>query len=459
MNLIEKVLVLSHRLPPQFCDGLNRRSFLRAGGMAMGGLTLPELLRAQGENRHRLGHKACIMIFLAGGPPHQDMFDLKPEAPSEIRGEFSPISTNLPGVQICEHLPQLASRMDRYSLIRSIYGAKDRHDAFQCLTGRLNENQPVGGWPSLGSVISKIRGTAKRGIPPFISLNPKMKVSGWSNPGDAGFLGKSHSPFTPNADGAANLDLHGIDVSQFQSRTALLADLDRMKRQVDKIVEFEGVDAFTEQALGILTSSKLSDALDITKEDPKLVERYGGGSYEYAGYGDGACLHNDYFIKARRLVEAGVRTVTVAYGRWDWHGQPHGTNFENARDHLPFFDQGVSALIDDIYQRGLDRDVSVVVWGEFGRTPRINAKGGRDHWPRASFALMFGGGVQPGRVIGATNKFAEEPSERPVHIQEVFATLYHNLGIDTETATVNDLSGRPRYLVDHTKYGKIDELV
>ncbi|MCS5630893.1 MAG: DUF1501 domain-containing protein [Pirellulaceae bacterium] len=450
---------MSHRLPPQFCDGLNRRSFLRAGGMAMGGLTLPELLRAQGENRHRLGHKACIMIFLAGGPPHQDMFDLKPDAPSEIRGEFSPISTNLPGVQICEHLPQLASRMDRYSLIRSIYGAKDRHDAFQCLTGRLNENQPVGGWPSLGSVISKIRGTAKRGIPPFISLNPKMKVSGWSNPGDAGFLGKSHSPFTPNADGAANLDLHGIDVSQFQSRTALLAGLDRMKRQVDKIVEFEGVDAFTEQALGILTSSKLSDALDITKEDPKLVERYGGGSYEYAGYGDGACLHNDYFIKARRLVEAGVRTVTVAYGRWDWHGQPHGTNFENARDHLPFFDQGVSALIDDIYQRGLDRDVSVVVWGEFGRTPRINAKGGRDHWPRASFALMFGGGVQPGRVIGATNKFAEEPSERPVHIQEVFATLYHNLGIDTETATVNDLSGRPRYLVDHTKYGKIDELV
>ncbi len=450
---------MSHRLPPQFCDGLNRRSFLRAGGMAMGGLTLPELLRAQGENRHRLGHKACIMIFLAGGPPHQDMFDLKPDAPSEIRGEFSPISTNLPGVQICEHLPQLASRMDRYSLIRSIYGAKDRHDAFQCLTGRLNENQPVGGWPSLGSVISKMRGTAKRGIPPFISLNPKMKVSGWSNPGDAGFLGKSHSPFTPNADGAANLDLHGIDVSQFQSRTALLAGLDRMKRQVDKIVELEGVDAFTEQALGILTSSKLSDALDITKEDPKLVERYGGGSYEYAGYGDGACLHNDYFIKARRLVEAGVRTVTVAYGRWDWHGQPHGTNFENARDHLPFFDQGVSALIDDIYQRGLDRDVSVVVWGEFGRTPRINAKGGRDHWPRASFALMFGGGVQPGRVIGATNKYAEEPSERPVHIQEVFATLYHNLGIDTETATVNDLSGRPRYLVDHTKYGKIDELV
>ncbi len=360
-------------------------------------------------------------------------------------------------MSICHNLA--ISRMDRYSLIRSIYGAKDRHDAFQCLTGRLNENQPVGGWPSLGSVISKIRGTAKRGIPPFISLNPKMKVSGWSNPGDAGFLGKSHSPFTPNADGAANLDLHGIDVSQFQSRTALLADLDRMKRQVDKIVEFEGVDAFTEQALGILTSSKLSDALDITKEDPKLVERYGGGSYEYAGYGDGACLHNDYFIKARRLVEAGVRTVTVAYGRWDWHGQPHGTNFENARDHLPFFDQGVSALIDDIYQRGLDRDVSVVVWGEFGRTPRINAKGGRDHWPRASFALMFGGGVQPGRVIGATNKFAEEPSERPVHIQEVFATLYHNLGIDTETATVNDLSGRPRYLVDHTKYGKIDELV
>ncbi len=450
--------MLERRLP-QFCDGLSRRGFLRAGGLAMGGLTLPQLLQAQGVNRDRLGHKACIMIFLAGGPPHLDMFDLKPDAPVDIRGEFSPIPTSVPGVQISEHLPHLASRMHRYSLIRSLFGAKDRHDAFQCLTGRLNENQPVGGWPSLGSVVSKLRGTAHRGIPPFISLNPKMKGAGWANPGGPGFLGKSHAPFNPNSDGAANLDLQGIDFTQFQNRSLLLNRLDGMKRQVDQIMELEGVDAFTEQALGILTSSRLADALDITKEDPRLVERYGGGSYEYAGYGDAACLHNDYFIKARRLVEAGVRTVTVAYGRWDWHGQPHGTNFENARDHLPFFDQGVSALIDDIYDRGLDRDVSVVVWGEFGRTPRINPKGGRDHWPRANFAMMFGGGIRSGQVVGATNKYGEEPANRPVHMQDVFATLYHNLGINTETATVNDLQGRPRYLVDHTQYGKIDELV
>jgi hypothetical protein len=422
----------------------------------MGGAALPQLLQAsEGKNRH----KSVIMVFLSGGPPHQDMVDLKPDAPSEIRGEFKPISTSVPGIQICEHLPMLAQRMDRFSIIRSLVGARDRHEAFQCMTGRLRDNQPTGGWPSLGSVISKIKGQAAKGVPPFVGLSPKMRTSGWADPGQAGFLGQAHAPFTPNADGAASLVLQGIDVAQLDDRKKLLGRLDSFERAAEKAVEFSGVDAFTEQALGILTSNNLADALDISKESKRTLERYGGGSYEPAGYGDAGSLHNHYLLAARRLVESGVRCVTLAYGRWDWHGQPHGTNFENARDHLPFLDQGVSALIDDLYDRGLDRDVTVIVWGEFGRTPRINPRGGRDHWPRVGCGMMFGGGLRTGQVIGETNRLGEEPIDRPVHFQEVFATIYRNLGINTNTATIPDLHGRPRYLVNHSLHRPISELL
>lgn len=442
--------------PSLFCDGVPRRDFLRIGGLAMGGLALPQLLQASG-NQNR--HKSVIMVFLSGGPPHQDMVDLKPNAPSEIRGEFNPISTSVPGIQICEHLPLLAQRMDRLAIIRSLVGARDRHESFQCMTGRHRDNQPTGGWPSLGSTISKLKGPAAKGVPPFVGLSPKMRNSGWQDPGQAGFLGQAHAPFTPNADGAASLVLQGIDVEQLDDRKRLLGRLDSFERSAEKAAEFAGVDAFTEQALGILTSNNLADALDISKESKRTLERYGGGSYEPAGYGDAASLHNHYLLAARRLVESGVRCVTLAYGRWDWHGQPHGTNFENARDHLPFLDQGVSALIDDLYDRGLDRDVTVIVWGEFGRTPRINARGGRDHWPRVGCGMMFGGGLRTGQVIGETNRLGEEPVDRPVHFQEVFATIYRNLGINTNTATIPDLHGRPRYLVDHSLHRPISELL
>ena len=167
---------------------------------------------------------------------------------------------------------------------------------------------------------------------------------------------------------------------------------------------------------------------------------------------------NDYFLAARRLVEAGVRVVSLAYGRWDWHGRPHGTNFENARDHLPQLDQGLTALLDDLEARGMLDDVTVLVWGEFGRTPRINKNGGRDHWPNVGCALLAGGGMRTGQVIGATNRLGEHPTERPVHFQEIFATLYHNLGINTDRATLNDLHGRPRFLVDHVQYQPLREV-
>jgi uncharacterized protein (DUF1501 family) len=203
----------------------------------------------------------------------------------------------------------------------------------------------------------------------------------------------------------------------------------------------------------------LAEALDLELEDPALRDRYGRGSGEPAGYGDAGPLLNDYFLAARRLVEAGVRVVSLAYGRWDWHGRPHGTNFDNARDHLPRLDQGLSTLIEDLDSRGMLDDTSVVVWGEFGRTPRINKKGGRDHWPRVACGLLAGGGIRTGQVIGSTNRLGEHAKERPVHFQEVFATLYRNLGIDTEHATIKDRSGRPYHLVDHDLYQALPELV
>ncbi len=443
----------------RFCDGVSRRSFLQIGGLAMGGLALPQLLKAEAESGTGRSQKSVIMIFLSGGPPHQDMFDLKMDAPVEIRGEFRPISTSVSGIQICEHLPRLAQMMDQLVPIRSLVGSEGRHAAFQCLTGQSVANQPPGGWPSFGSVVSKLEGPARPGTPPFVSLSPKMKTSTWADPGQAGFVGQAHAPFAPNAEGAANLMLNGITLDKLGDRQSLMQQLDRLRRELDSVDTIETVDAYYQQALGILTSNKLAEALDVDREDPKLLDRYGRGSPEPAGYGDAGPLMNEYLLAARRLVEAGVRVVSLAYGRWDWHGRPHGTNFENARDHLPVLDQGVTALISDLESRGMLDDVSIVVWGEFGRTPRINKNGGRDHWPRVACALLAGGGIRAGQVIGSTNRLGEHAVDRPVHFQEVFATLYHNLGIDINRATVDDLNGRPRYLVDHNLYQPLAELV
>jgi hypothetical protein len=431
-----------------FCDGISRRSFLQIGGLAMGGLSLAEILQAEAQAGVQSSRKAIIMVFLSGGPPHQDMFDLKPSAPLEIRGEFQPIATSVPGVQICEHLPRLAARMGDVAVIRSVVGSEGRHAAFQCLTGQRQLAQPQGGWPSLGSVASKLQGAAAPGIPPFVSLVPKMKSMPWSDPGQAGFLGVAHSPFRPMGEGQGDMVLQGITLDRLRHRQSLLTRFDSFRREADASGFMAGLDKFNQQAFGILTSSKLAEALDLGREDRAVRERYGYGSPEPAGYGDAGPIMNEYFLTARRLVEAGVRCVTVAYGRWDWHGQPNGTTFDNARHHLPILDQGLTALLDDLRRRGLERDVSVIVWGEFGRTPRINAAGGRDHWPAVSCALLAGGGMRTGQVIGSTNRLGEHANDRPVRFSEVFATLYRNLGIEADTVTLRDLSGRPQFLVD-----------
>ncbi|MGE0608825.1 MAG: DUF1501 domain-containing protein, partial [Pirellulales bacterium] len=371
------------------------------------------------------------------------------EAPVEIRGEFSPIATNVPGIYICEHLPRMAAMMDRWALIRSVVGSEGRHAAFQCMTGWPVTRQPQGGWPSLGSAVSKLQGPTGSGSPPFVNLSPKMITGTWADPGQPGFLGIKHAPFRPTADGAPDMILGGANLERFDDRKSLLTGFDRFRRNTDANGSMEGLDVFNQQALDILTSSRLADALDLEKEDPELRDRYGRGCDVPAGYGDAGPLKNDYFLLARRLVEAGVRVVTLAYGRWDWHGLPHGTNFSHARIHLPALDQGLSTLLEDLRDRGMDRDTTVLVWGEFGRTPMINPVGGRDHWPQVSCAMLAGGGMRTGQVIGSTNRLAEYAKDRPVHFQEVFATLYRNIGIDVNTATINDLNGRPQYLVDH----------
>ncbi len=439
---LSPLMLTIHGNSSRFCDGLSRRNFLRIGALGLGGLTLPQLLRAESISGQRQRHKSVIMIFLPGGPSHQDMVDLKMDAPSEIRGEFKPISTSVPGVQICEHLPKIARLMDKMTVIRSMVGAEDNHYAFQCLSGRHQKNAPQGGWPCLGSVLSKLGGSVDRSVPPFVGLSPAMGHVPWSDAGTPGFLGVGHAPFKPNGAGMGDLTLNGSSLDRLSDRKQLLASFDRFRRDVDGSGLMEGLDVFNEQAFGMLTSSKLLEALDIGREDPRVREMYGKGDPKNRD--DGGPKLMEQFLMARRLVEAGTRCVTLAFSRWDHHGD----NFGALRQDLPLFDQGLSALVTDLHERGLDKDVSVVVWGEFGRTPKINKDGGRDHWPRVSCALLAGGGMRHGQVIGATDRLGGEAVERPVQFGEVFATLYHNLGIDVSKVTLPDLSGRPQFLVD-----------
>ncbi|MBL9169969.1 MAG: DUF1501 domain-containing protein [Verrucomicrobiales bacterium] len=428
----------------RFCDGLSRRNFLKIGGLGLGGLSLPQLLRAEAGAGVGRSHKAVIMIFLPGGPSHQDMFDLKTDAPSEVRGAFNPIGTNVPGMQICEHMPRLARMADKYTLIRSMVGAEDNHYAVQCLTGRHARNAPPGGWPCLGSVLSKLQGPVTKSVPPFVGLSPKMGHAPWSDNGRAGFLGIAHAPFEPNkGSGKDDMVLNGVTLDRLADRKALLGSFDQLRRDADASGMMEGVDAFNQQAFGILTSSRLLDALDVEKEPARIRDRYGKG--DPRNRDDGGPKLMEHFLVARRLVEMGCRCVTLAFSRWDHHGD----NFGALRQDLPLLDQGVSALIQDLHDRGLDQDVSVVVWGEFGRTPVINKDGGRDHWPRVACAMVAGGGMRHGQVIGATDRLGGEAVARPVLFGEVFATLYQRLGIDVNQPLLTDLTGRPQFLVDN----------
>lgn len=433
----------------KYCDGVSRRSFMKIGGFAMGavgGVNLASLMRAEAAaaNANAGSQKAIINIFLGGGPPHQDMWDIKTEAPSEIRGEFSPIETAVPGIQIGECFPKLAAIMDRLVVVRSVVGCSGAHDAFQCLTGWDRRSiESIGGRPAIGSVLSKLYGPRDPGIPSAVALAEKTSHVPWSEPGPSGFLGAAYQPFRPNGNGMEDLTLNGVSLDRLSDRRSLLQGLDQLKRSADASGTMTGMDSFTEAAFGVLTSSRLADALDISKEPAEVRERYGDGKpykYQY----DGAPTCNEHILLARRLVEAGVRSVTLSYGRWDSHGQ----NFDLVRDHGGKLDQAVSALVLDLEERGMLKDVTILVWGEFGRTPRINPGAGRDHWPQVSCALMAGGGMKTGQAIGATNRLGEYAVARPVNMQEIIGTAYHNLGIDVMNTTIADPTGRPQFLVD-----------
>lgn len=461
------MLTLYGNRASRFCDTISRRHFLKIGGLGVGsglinGLSLPQLLQAEATQQVGSSHKSVIMVYLPGGPPHLDMYDLKPTAPLDIRGEFNPIKTNVPGIEICELMPRMAQIMDKFSVVRSLVGAPRGHTSIQCLTGRYYGPQPAGGWPSLGSAVSKIQGPTQSKMPPFVGLASQKHLTTptlqqWLDPGPPGFLGPAHAPVVVgDQQTIANFTLDAVTPQRLADRRDLLIGLGQRQPVASSDDTLEPMDVFNQQAFNILSSSKLTTALDYTQEDPRILERYGRGAPKLLR-GSGA--HHDImgareqFLVARRLVEAGVRCVTLTFGMWDWHSE----NFTGAKNHLPKLDQAITALVEDIHERGLADDVSVVVWGEFGRSPKISDNGGREHWPQVSNALLAGGGMPTGQIIGATDRYGEEVTERPIHYQEVFATLYHNLGIDVSQMTFPDFNGRPNYLLEHSQ--PIAELV
>jgi uncharacterized protein (DUF1501 family) len=445
-GLTAPVPVVPHRL--------SRRSFLRIGALGLGGLTLPSLLRAEAAAGVRSSHKSVILIYLVGGPPHQDLFDLKPNAPKEVAGPWKPTATNVTGIQICEALPRLARIMDQLVVVRSLVGNQADHDAIQVYHGHHPRRPtPGGGWPQFGSAVAKLQGAVDPSVPPFVSVCYTCTHGPYNEPGP-GFLGPSMAPFRAMGKTREDMLLRGLSVDRLADRKTLLTSFDTLRRDADANGAFQAMDAFTQQAFGLLTSSRMADALDLSKEPARVIERYGTGNPKVFMDGNGAPRVPQSLLMARRLVEAGARVVTLNYSKWDWHG---GKNAEGRADNsiflreaedFPIFDQCVSALVEDLHQRGLDKDCTLVILGEFGRTPKISAQVGRDHWPQVNCALLAGGGMKTGQAIGATDKIAGEAVARPVTWGALFATLYHNLGIDSHRATLTDLTGRPQYLVE-----------
>lgn len=403
------------------CSGVNRRAVLRAGALTLGGLTLADMLRARALGQAPVsGRKSVILIWQAGGPSHIDMYDLKPNAPAEIRGEFKPISTAVPGLQIGEHLPRQAREFDKVSVVRSAFhtnaghgmGSQWMQTGYQA-TIEVNDNI----YPSTGAVVARMKGPNAPGMPAYVNLPRKVSF------GNAAYLGASYNPFAPDADPNSsgfqvrNLRLPGrVDASRLERRQDLLKDLDTIRRDIDTKGDLVGLDTFYRDAMEMVTGTRAQKAFNITAETESLRDVYGRHDL-------GQCC-----LLARRLVEAGVTFVTVqAGGGWD----THGNNFSELKKNLlPKFDQAVSALVRDLHDRGLHEQVLVMAMGEFGRTPKINSGAGRDHWPGAMSVLFSGGGLRMGQAIGSTNAAAEYPTSKPYTPGCVLSTMYTVLGID-----------------------------
>ena len=459
------------------CDGVTRRDALRVGvaGMAgaVGALTLPDLLRAE-HQQGASSSRAVINIHLDGGPPQMDTIDPKPDAPIETRGEFRPIATKTPGLQICELMPKLASISEQFVFLRSLVGAAGRHDGFQCQSGfDAKSLAALGGRPAMGCVIGKLMGSPRDPAPAFVDLMQGRPLV--RNSARPGFLGPAYQPFRPNISEMFSRPLEtgmqgelqrleaqptslalnsGLTLDRLADRSTLLRRLDRTRRELDASGMMDAVDQFHQQAAAILTSGELANALDLSKISASELSMYTAPASavpRFTTAEDHRSMRK--FLLARRLIEAGVRVVSVSFSDFD----THSSNFQRMRHMLPILDHGLHALVVDLQQRGMLDDVTIVAWGEFGRTPKINAKGGRDHWPRVAPGLMAGGRLATGQVIGSTDRTASTVESRPVEYQDVMATLFHQLGIAPDRTTIPDPTGRPQYLVDHGKV--IRELV
>ena len=438
--------------PPTACTGpVSRRAFLTAGTLAIGGLSLPELLAAKERAGEGKKDTAVILLYLAGGPSQLETYDLKPDAPVEFRSVFRPIPTNVPGMEICELFPRQAKIADKFSLVRSLNHDVGIHSdgGIVVLTGKKPTvldptSQSKSQHPDFGSVASKIRGLGEHAIPPYVAIPSRLYMTRPT------YLGMQHAPFETADPSGLNykppqLSVSARNAAVLDDRRRLLAQVDRYRRDADGSGQLSGSDHFRSLAFQMLTSPEAAAAFDLSKEKDALRDRYGRHLW-----GQGCLL-------ARRLAEAGTAVISLTintpkngpeFTNWDDHiqnaGRPgHFGDFMKRR--LPYMDEALSTLIEDIFERGLDRRILVVVVGEFGRTPRLshNAFGtGRDHWPQAYSALLSGGGLKMGQVIGATNSKAEYPTERPYSPQDLLHPVYRHLGIDPQQ-TFPDLTGRP----------------
>ncbi|MBN9522469.1 DUF1501 domain-containing protein [bacterium] len=430
----------------------SRRQFLRAGGLGVAGVTLPALLWNEARADTAARPKSVIYVVLSGGPSQIDTWDPKPDAPDEYRGPFGTIPTRLTGVRLCEHFPMQAQLLDRATVLNGVRSVENDHYLSEVYTGLPRS---AGNRPAFGSVASKLLG-ARASLPAYVSLH---RVEGFDrfDYERPYYAGSQHAPFRPFGDALDDLrPVHSP--AALDDRRALLAGLDRMRRELDATGQAAALDRFQARALELVTSPRARDAFDLSKEPKRNVERYGRGKYTHQTV---KSIVYDWdvkpFILARRLVEAGVRVVTVQVESWDHHSGPESDIFLSYRHCLPALDRSVWALVTDLEERGLLDDVLVVVLGEFGRTPKIAQPGpGREHWADAGSAILFGGGLKVGQVVGRTDARAERSVSGTMTFQNVVGTIYHVLGIDPNT-TLPDFGGRPTYLLDHGR--PIAELV
>lgn len=425
----------------RLCDGVSRRSFLAVGGLGVPGLLLSDLLRAENASGISRRRRSVILVWQHGGPSQLDTFDMKPDAPSEVRGPYESIPTNVSGIRICEKLPYHAKVMDKMTIIRSLTHHTGDHFAAThwLLTGYFGSTgrDRIPRNPSMGSVAAKLLGPRERGVPAYVNIND----GGFGFHG-AAFLGIAYNPFRtgthsygnegvqlPSANASSFNPVDGLNAGRILRRASLLEGLDTIRREVDQQGTFQSMDRATEEAVDLVTSGKARAAFDLSREDPRTRERYG------PGWGEQALL-------ARRLIEAGVRFVTLNTGYWDDHG-----SIKNGLDvKLPRHDRALGVLIADLAERGMLEDTLVISPGEFGRTPVINKDAGRDHWPGTQSFVLAGGGFPGGRIVGATNDKAEYPIDTPISPNDFSAIVYHALGLE-HTRTVNDLRGRPMHLL------------